>query len=41
MPHLPLLTISKTFVKHLTFFVADTQTVTTSVRHLYDDRLVC
>jgi len=33
--------ISKTFVKHLTLFVADNQSLTTSVRHLYSDRLVC
>jgi len=38
--HLPS-AISKTFVKHLTLFVADTQRLTTSVRHLYSDRLVC
>jgi len=33
--------ISKTFVKHLTLFVADTQSLTTSVRHLYSDRQIC
>jgi len=33
--------ISKTFVKHLTLFVTDTQWVTTSVCHLYSDRQIC